>query len=308
MTIENDASVHFSDVSDAGERGKSANEKVRPPAGPIRVLSDLHLGHSGTLIDDVAQLTPLIDGAGTIIFNGDTVEERCSEFYHKGQDMLGELDALCRHLGAQPVYLSGNHDPDSWERSWIDLCGGDVFVSHGHAILKYISPWSRNAGRTGQKIDALWEKFDASSGGTIEERFELTRQSCQATEVYQPQLGRSLIAKALTVAEEAWPPSRPLSVIRTWINVPEDAREFADLYRPNARFFIMGHTHFPGIWRAGNLNVINTGAFFLLLNARVVEISGDQMSVHKVKKNRAGEFVTGVRKGSFRGLPRSASV
>lgn len=275
--------------------------------GIVRVLSDLHLGHSGTLINDVEQLAPLIEGAETIIFNGDTIEERCSAFYDRGQDMLGELDALCRRLGAAPVYLSGNHDPDAWEKSWVDLCEGEVFISHGHAVLKYISPWSRHAGKTARIIDELWEDFK-DTDQSIEQRFELTRKSCHATEVYQPQLGRTLISKALTVAEEAWPPSRPLSIVRTWINVPEDARDFVTEYRPDARFFIMGHTHFPGIWKCGGLNVINTGAFFLLLNARTVEIADGQMTVHSVKMNRAGEFVRGTRKGVFTGLPATASV
>ena len=301
MAVEEEPRASFRGVC------KSVTNAVAPMTGTVRVFSDLHLGHSGTLIEDVEQLAPLIDGADTVIFNGDTIEERCSAFYDKGQDMLGELDALCRRLGAEAVYLSGNHDPDSWERSWVDLCHGNVFVSHGHAILKYISPWSRNAGTTAQTIDGLWQEFE-NSEQTIEQLFELTRKSCHATTVYQPQLGRSLISKALTVAEEAWPPSRPLSVVRTWINVPEDAREFIAGYRPDAKFFIMGHTHFPGIWKSGDLNVINTGAFFLLLNARTVEIADGRMTVHAVKKNRSGEFVRGTQKGLFSNLPQTTSA
>ena len=280
----------------------------RTGVGRIRVLSDLHLGHSGTLIDDVRQLAPLLEGAETVIFNGDTIEERCSAFRPRGEEMQAELEELCGDLGVRPVYLSGNHDPDTWERSWVDLCNGEVFVSHGHAILKYISPWSRRAGQTAKIIDGLWEDFAQSSKNSIEERLELTRQSCHATAVYQPQLGKSLISKALTVAEEAWPPSRPLSVLRTWINVPQDAREFADEYRPRARFFVMGHTHFPGIWRSGTLNIINTGAFFLMLNARIVEISGDQLTVHAIKRERSGDFVRGREKGAFPVIPATVPV
>ena len=39
---------------------------------PVRVLSDLHLGHKVSRIDHVSALRPLIAGAGTVIFNGDT--------------------------------------------------------------------------------------------------------------------------------------------------------------------------------------------------------------------------------------------
>lgn len=287
---------------------RSAGAAVQPAPAPVRILSDLHLGHSGTLIDDVRQLTPLLEGAGTVIFNGDTIEERCSDFRERGKAMLAELNALCAELGVRPIYLSGNHDPDTWELSWVDLCARKVFVSHGHAIIKYISPWSRRAGRTSRIIDGLWEDFARSHGRrTLEERMELTRQSCHATAVYQPQLGRSLVSKMLTVAGEAWPPSRPLAVLRTWINMPQLAREFVDDYRPDARFFVMGHTHFPGIWTSGHLNVINTGAFFLWLNARVVEISETQLTVHKVARNRSREFVPGRGFRAFSLPPATAS-
>ena len=266
----------------------------------VRIFSDFHLGHSGSLISQVSQLAPLLEGADIAIFNGDTIEERCPSFRSRGLEMLSELNELCVKMGARPVYLSGNHDPETWSDLWLDLCGSDVFVTHGHALLKYISPWSREAGETARKIDELWSEFDWESDSTsLEDRLELTRRCCQATAVFEPELKKSLLANAMTIAGELWPPARPISVLRTWFGVPDDARDFARKYRPEARFFVMGHTHFPGIWRRGELTVVNTGAFFVALNARMVEIREGELSVHTIKRGGGGDFVRGTEKGRF---------
>ena len=48
--------------------------------GHVRVLSDLHFGHSACVIDQAEQLRPLLEGAHTIVFNGDTLEGRGALF------------------------------------------------------------------------------------------------------------------------------------------------------------------------------------------------------------------------------------
>ena len=62
--------------------------------GPVRVLSDLHLGHSGCVIEKVAQLEPLIEGAQTVVFNGDTFEQMESRFRERSGAMLEELKMM----------------------------------------------------------------------------------------------------------------------------------------------------------------------------------------------------------------------
>ena len=39
---------------------------------PVRILSDLHLGHRVSRISSVECFRPLIAGAGTVVFTGDT--------------------------------------------------------------------------------------------------------------------------------------------------------------------------------------------------------------------------------------------
>ena len=61
---------------------------------PIRIISDLHLAHPGSSVVDVAQLSPVLEGVKTLIFNGDTIEERMKQYH----------DLAASHLeGARPA-------------------------------------------------------------------------------------------------------------------------------------------------------------------------------------------------------------
>lgn len=248
-------------------------------------------------MEAVRQLAPLIEGAGTVVFNGDTIEQRASNYRAKSLEMLSELEGLCAELGALPVFLTGNHDPSHWEQDFVDLAG-QAFVTHGHVLLRYISPWSRNSEESARRIDALWEACAPDELDDIVKRFELARESCYAMEVYQPRFRRLLVAKLAAIAAEAWPPSRPYSVLQTWLNVPREAARFLERYRPGANIFVGGHTHLPGCWSIGDKTIINTGAFFIVLNAQIVEIAGDALTYRAVKTHHDA-FVAGNVKRTF---------
>ena len=49
------------------------------PIEPVLILSDLHLGHRASLIEHPDQLASLLQGPGSVIFNGDTSEVRNPE-------------------------------------------------------------------------------------------------------------------------------------------------------------------------------------------------------------------------------------
>ena len=68
---------------------------------PVRILSDLHLGHKISRIESVSALRPLIAGAGTIVFNGDTWQELALPFRERSEVMLDELKGLCAEEGAE---------------------------------------------------------------------------------------------------------------------------------------------------------------------------------------------------------------
>ena len=107
---------------------------------PVRILSDLHLGHRVARIERVESLRELISGAGTVVFNGDTWQELAGPFRERSRVMLGELRELCADLGVEAVFLPGNHDP-GWEGAgWVELEGGKIVVTHGDALMRAGSP------------------------------------------------------------------------------------------------------------------------------------------------------------------------
>ena len=123
---------------------------------PVLILSDLHLGHSASRIKSAEQLRPLLEGAGTVVFNGDTFQELSKDFRPRSEVLLEGLRKLCSELGAEPVFLPGNHDP-GWEgQGWLELAEGKVIITHGDAVMWGGSPWSREAFAGGEKIGELW--------------------------------------------------------------------------------------------------------------------------------------------------------
>ncbi len=63
-------------------------------SGKVRILSDLHLGHPGSLIGDVEDLRPLLEGMDTVVFNGDTCELAYAEWAERGEQWLEALRSL----------------------------------------------------------------------------------------------------------------------------------------------------------------------------------------------------------------------
>ena len=112
---------------------------------PLLILSDLHLAHPASRIENVEQLRPLLEGYRTVVFNGDSFQELSREHRLRSGEMLGDLRRLCADLEITPVFLPGNHDP-GWEGSgWIGLGGDRVVVTHGDSVMWGGSPWSRES-------------------------------------------------------------------------------------------------------------------------------------------------------------------
>ncbi|MFM2171013.1 MAG: hypothetical protein RI957_1242, partial [Verrucomicrobiota bacterium] len=106
---------------------------------PVLILSDLHLGHKASVLDDVAALEPLLAGAGTLVLNGDTWQQLARDFYDDGLRLWGELQALCERLGIDIISLPGNHDPDQRDRDHLSLADGKIIVMHGDAVFPEVA-------------------------------------------------------------------------------------------------------------------------------------------------------------------------
>lgn len=245
---------------------------------PVRILSDLHLGHSASRIESTEALRPLIAGAGTVVFNGDTWQELARGFRQRSAVLLGELKELCRDEGVEPCFLSGNHDPGWPGPGWIELAEGRVLVTHGDAVLWSGSPWSREAFDRDDAVRELWEKYERA-GEDPAQRLKLAREIAITLRAAWYPKGRGLVSRVIDALR---PPRRAWEILRVWWCQADKAAGFAEQYFPRAEVVVIGHFHRPGLWRKRGRIVVNTGAFVRPHSARWVEWDGRELSSGKV--------------------------
>jgi len=251
---------------------------------PVRILSDLHLGHKVSRITDVGSLRPLIAGAGTVIFNGDTWQELAKPWRERSAQLLQQLQDLCREEGVEALFLSGNHDPGWTGRGWVELAEGRIIVSHGDALLFASSPWKREILMAPERIAGLWAR-QPHADREVEERLRGARDIARELHATEFPQGRHLLQRAW---DAVIPPQRALLMLEAWASQGRRAAEFLRQYFPRAEVMVIGHFHWPGRWRIGGRLVINTGTFVspnpahwvewrggLLRRGRVVEKDGE---------------------------------
>jgi predicted phosphodiesterase len=224
---------------------------------PVRVLSDLHLGHKISRIDDVSALQPLIAGAGTVIFNGDTWQELARAFLPRSTQMLQQLLELCCAEGVNAIFLSGNHDP-SWQGAgFLELAAGKIVITHGDALLADSSPWKREILLNPQLVAEMWGE-NPSAHHEIAARLQLARLIARRLSSVEYPTGRRFIQRAW---DAIVPPRRALKIIDAWLYQGRYGAEFCERYFPEAEVLVLGHFHLAGSWCSGGRQIINTGSF-----------------------------------------------
>ena len=224
---------------------------------PVRVLSDLHLGHKISRITRVSALRPLIAGAGTVVFNGDTWQELAEPFRERSAAMLEELKALCAGEGAEAVFLAGNHDPGWPGPGWVELADGRIIVTHGDALFYSGSPWKRETLTAGNRVTELWAQHPAA-GHDVGERLNLARNIARTLCSVEYPLGRHFIQRAW---DAALPPQRALKMLEAWFTQGSAGGRFCECYFPRAEALVIGHFHWQGCWVRNRRLVINSGSF-----------------------------------------------
>ncbi len=224
---------------------------------PVRILSDLHLGHKVSRIERVAALRPLIAGAGTVVFNGDTWQELAKPFRERSAVMLEELQNLCAEEGAATVFLPGNHDPGWPGPGWIELAGGRIVVTHGDALLYAGSPWKREVMACGEQVRELWRQHPGADQ-EVEERLRLARAIARSLCSVEFSRSRNSLLRAW---DALLPPKRAIIMLHAWIMQAANGARFCDRYFPRAEALVIGHFHRNGCWVKNRRLVINTGSF-----------------------------------------------
>lgn len=224
---------------------------------PVRIVSDLHLGHRVSRIERVSALRPLIAGAGTVIFNGDTWQELDGPFRGEARVMLRELQALCVQEGVEAVFLPGNHDPSWPGRGWAEFAQGRVVVMHGDALLRAGAPWKREVLKAAGKVDEIWNRYPGAESDAVL-RLEVSREVARELCSIEHPLGRHILQRAW---DAVTPPQRALWMLHSWCTQGPAGDDFCGRYFPEAEILIIGHFHRSGRWRSGARTVINTGSF-----------------------------------------------
>jgi predicted phosphodiesterase len=249
---------------------------------PIRILSDLHFGHPASIIEQPSQLVPLFRDAKTVIFNGDTVELRYLRGRRIGMRNSVLMRETCEAAGARPVFINGNHDPIISELCHVDLVDGAVLVTHGDLLFHDISPWSHEAEIIAEAHSRELASLDEDAFLDFEKRLKASKRAALSIELRRSRLRRDNLSAIRTILRECWPPWRPFQIFHSWSVTPARAEALARVFRPRARFILIGHTHFSGCWRRGPRMIVNTGSFLPLSGRMAVDIQGESLTVRPI--------------------------
>jgi UDP-2,3-diacylglucosamine pyrophosphatase LpxH len=234
---------------------------------PVRILSDLHLGHKVSRIGEASALRPLIAGAGTVIFNGDVWQELAEPFRERSAALLADLRNICSEEGVDVVFLPGNHDPGWPGCGWVELAEGRIIVTHGDALWFDGSPWKREILTSTNLVEELWSHYPDADHDPVA-RLDLARDiACQLCSVEHP-TGRHFLLRAW---DAVVPPVRALKMLEAWITQGSEGARFCEQYFPNAEALVIGHFHRHGCWIRNRRLVIDTGSFMSPGRAHWVE-------------------------------------
>jgi predicted phosphodiesterase len=270
---------------------------------PTIIISDLHLGHRASQVRDPEELVPILKEARSVIFNGDTVEMRTAVDRPVGRHMAAVIARLCHSIGCRPTFVNGNHDPTVSKIDHLDLMDGQILVTHGDILFLGVAPWSRQA-LAYRKIHL---RALANLGPDALMNFEKRLLAAKRTSIKlqlleRPVTEHSKAPKLAVLMQQFWPPHRPFMILHAWLQTPTLAARLCDLFRPNAKYVIVGHTHYPGFWKRGPVTVINTGSYVLHFGALAVILDGESIEIRKVIKQKEG-FVLGKRVARFQETP-----
>jgi len=247
---------------------------------PLRIISDLHLGHKASRIADVESLRPLLRGAGTVLFNGDTWEELAEPWREKSADMLEDLKRIISEEGCDAIFLRGNHDPGWDGPAHLTLAEGRIAITHGDALIRDSSPWKHEILAGGHTVEEIWKRHPAAETD-LESRFEVAREiATRLNSLHYPD-DRSLLARAL---DAAFPPKRAMAMLSAWIRQGKHGARFCETYLPQAEFLVIGHFHCAAIRQTGGKTVINTGSFVVPGPAGWADWDGEFLSTGRIRE------------------------
>ena len=268
------------------------------PTDPTLILSDLHLGHRASLIRDPEQLAPVFREANTIVLNGDTAELRHQIDRPVGRMLAATLARVCHSSGAKAIFINGNHDPVISHIDHLDLADGQMLVTHGDMLFLGIAPWSRQAYAYRKIHLRALDQLGPDALLNFEKRLLATKRTSLKLQLLEEPTTLGRFPGVGLIVRQFWPPFRPFMILHAWWETPKLGAKLLQAFRPETRYLLIGHTHFPGCWNHGGRVVINTGSFVLNFGACAVLLKEKSFEIRKIKRYQKN-FVLGKRLKEF---------
>lgn len=251
----------------------------------IRILSDIHFGHKASVVKTVDQLEELCQGVDLLIFNGDTIEQKYEDSPKHERNPLPTLSEFSKKISQWSPhihYISGNHDPSISREHFFETHGGDVFITHGDGLFENIAPWSSNVEKLNQ---AIFNHIKPGEKYELQDELQRLKDASIEAHLNAIDYDPTGLGKAIVFLAQIWPPARPFKILNAWHQTPRRAVEFAKRHGRTPKAIVIGHTHFPGIWKHDGVWVINTGSFFPWPTRYAVELEKDTLVVRKIVKS-----------------------
>jgi len=268
------------------------------PTAPTLILSDLHLGHRASRIRDPEQLAPLFREAKTIVLNGDTAELRHQIDRPLGRQLAAHLARVCHASGAKAIFVNGNHDPVISHLDHLDLAEGQILVTHGDMLFLGVAPWSRQAYAYRKIHLRALEHLGPDALLNFEKRLLATKRTALKLQLLEEPTTKGRFQGIGLIIRQFWPPFRPFMILGAWWNTPKLGAKLLEAFRPDARYLLIGHTHFPGYWNHHGRVIINTGSFVLNFGACAVLLHEKSFEIRKIQR-RGKNFALGKRLQEF---------
>ncbi len=254
----------------------------------LRIFSDLHYRDGQSSLQRLDAMAPLLEGADQIVLNGDTLDTQTASALPD----LAEARAFFAQHTPGSIFLSGNHDPDISDQTELSLRDDRIWITHGDVLFDEIAPWSSLRPEMVRRLTGL-VNAPPEGADRVRARLHRHRLACLNLPTHHDRLNRSLIYRSVRLANTLFPPHRLLAMLDAWRTTPSLARSLALAERPRSRLVVVGHTHYPGVWRdrEGPV-VINTGSFCRPFGGLFVEVCGENVRAVRIVR-KGGEFHPG---------------
>lgn len=256
-----------------------------PSIGVVRILSDLHIGHPGSIFRSVDELEPLLDGINQLVLNGDSTEDCSSELADASQRSLVRLIDLAETRGVAVTRTRGNHDPLVEDHGYIRVSGRAVLVTHGDACFPYGSPWSGGLDQARPALEQVARDHGAAEITTLDQRLALARDWAQCFHPPVRAVTSRMNGLIRVFARAFWPPHAGWRLVSTRLAALRYVDDFLDQFAPETQVMVFGHIHRAGVWRRKSGRVlINTGAFQPLAGRLACDLSSDGITVRRIDR------------------------